>query len=66
LSRGSSEAIAIKSDDKPLLDRMNMKANSIWRESYNGADARFFIRTAFRCLTDRATNSNEEMAVKDQ
>lgn len=28
-------------DDKPLLDRMNMKAISIWRKSYNGSYARF-------------------------
>lgn len=29
-------------DDKPILDRLNMKANNIWRKSYNGSYARFF------------------------
>jgi predicted membrane-bound spermidine synthase len=30
-------------DDKPILDRLNIKANAIWRKSYNGTYARFFL-----------------------
>jgi len=31
-------------DDKPLLDRLNMKANSIWRKSYIGTYSLFFSK----------------------
>lgn len=30
-------------DDRPLLDRLNINANTIWRKSYNGNFSRFFL-----------------------
>ena len=30
-------------DDRPLLDRLNINANAIWHKSYNGTYSRFFL-----------------------
>jgi predicted membrane-bound spermidine synthase len=30
-------------DDKPILDRLNLKANELWRKAYNELSTRFFL-----------------------
>ena len=37
-----SKDALVFTDDRPILDRLNIKANSIWRKSYNGTLSRFF------------------------
>jgi len=37
--------VTIFTDDKPILERLNIKANTIWRKSYNGSYSRFFLET---------------------
>lgn len=39
-------------DDKPNLDRLNIKANNEWRKSYNGTYTRFFLDNGIPLFVD--------------